>query len=118
MVERLLAELAEQGAQSDFRFTEQRCRHRYQTGRGPVKLRHELAQHCIDESIAAQVLSEYQTKWRELAAQVRRRKFGEQPPATYKEWAKQARFLQQRGFAPEQIESNGARVRAAYRRDG
>ena len=103
-VEQLLAELAEQGAQSDFRFAEQHCRRRYQNGRGPVKLRHELTQHQIEKSMRELVMSDYETKWCTLAGEVRRRKFGEQPPANYREWARQARFLQQRGFDGEQIE--------------
>ena len=104
MVDRLMAELAGQGAQSDFRFTEQLCRSRYQNGRGPVKLRHELAQHHIEESMIDQVLSGYDAKWRDLASEVRRKKFGESSPASFKEWARQARFLQQRGFDADQIE--------------
>ena len=41
----------------------------------------------------------------DLAARVRTSKFGSQPPSSYREWAKQARFLQQRGFTAEQIGS-------------
>ena len=107
-VERLLAELAEQGAQSDFRFAEQLCRRRYQSGRGPVKLRHELAQHQIEKTMVERVMSDYETKWCALAAEVRRKKFGD-PPANYREWARQARFLQQRGFDAEQIEPHVGR---------
>lgn len=104
IVERLLAELTEQGAQSDFRFTEQHCRRRYQNGRGPVKLRYELAQHRIEESLIERAMSNYETKWQALAAEVRRKKFGGEAPASYRDWARQARFLQQRGFTSEQIE--------------
>ncbi len=103
LVGRLLAELAEQGAQSDARFTEQHCRRRYQGGRGPVKLRYELAQHCIEEALIERVMSGYETRWRALAIEVRRKKFGASP-ASYRDWARQARFLQQRGFTTEQIE--------------
>ena len=104
MIERVLAELAECGAQSDERFAEHRARWRYQTGRGPLKLRGELAEHQIEETLIACVMSAYDTKWHNLATEVRRRKFGESAPASYREWAKQARFLQQRGFATTQIE--------------
>lgn len=103
-IERLLTELAEQDAQSDFRFAEQRCRWRYQKRSGPVKLRHELAEHQISPTMIAQVMADYDGKWQALAAAARRKKFGDARPAHYKEWAKQARFLQQRGFASEQIE--------------
>ena len=49
-------------------------------------------------------MSDYETKWPTLAAEVRCRKFGEQAPASYKDWARQARFLQQRGFTTEHVE--------------
>lgn len=104
MVKRLLAELIEQGAQSDLRFTEQLCRSRYGRGRGPVKLRHELAEHHIATPLVEQVMAGYDGKWGALANETRRKKFGAQPPTCYREWAKQARFLEQRGFAAEQIE--------------
>ncbi len=102
MVERLLAELAEQNAQSDFRFTEQHCRRRFHGGRGPVKLRYELSQHQIAQLLIDSVMSDYATKWSALAAEVRQRKFGD-APASYHAWAKQSRFLQQRGFTSEHI---------------
>lgn len=104
-IARLLTELAEQGAQSDFRFAEQLCRWRYQNGRGPLKLQYELSEHQIEESLVKQVMADYDKKWPQLATEVRCRKFGDTPPTCYHEWAKQARFLQQRGFTAEQIGS-------------
>jgi len=104
MLDRLLAELAEQGLQSDLRFAEHLCRRRYQAGRGPVKLLHELTEHRIDQALIERTMSNYQSKWRSSASEVRRRKFGDQAPASYREWARQARFLQQRGFDAEHIE--------------
>ena len=104
LVERLVAELTAEEVQSDFRFTEQHCRQRYQNGRGPVKVRYDLAQHRIEETLVERVMSGYETKWPALAAEVRCRKFGEQAPASYKDWARQARFLQQRGFTTEHFE--------------
>ena len=104
LVERLVAELTAEKVQSDARFTEQHCRQRYQNGRGPVKVRYDLAQHQIEETLVERVMSDYETKWPTRAAEVRCRKFGEQAPTSYKDWAKQARFLQQRGFTAEHIE--------------
>ena len=100
----LLDELRESGAQSDARFAESLCRLRYQYGRGPLKLRHELTAHQIDETLIAAVMTPYADKWQALASVVRRKKFGDDAPTSYAEWARQARFLQQRGFAFEQIE--------------
>jgi len=107
LLDRLMAELAAAGAQSDQRFAEHLGRWRFQTGRGPVKLRYELAEHRIDPALIEQVMAEYEPQWRDLATQVRRRKFGDAPPPDYKTWARQARFLQQRGFTSEHIEPFG-----------
>lgn len=103
LLDRLLAELAAAGAQSDARFAEHLGRWRFQTGRGPVKLRFELTEHQIDPALIEQVMAEYEPQWRALAAQIRARKFGAAPPADYKTWARQARFLQQRGFTADHI---------------
>lgn len=107
LLDRLLAELAAAGAQSDARFAEHLSRWRFQTGRGPVKLRYELTEHCIAAELIEQVMAEYEPQWRESAARVRARKFGDAPPPDYKAWARQARFLQQRGFTSEHIEPFG-----------
>jgi len=45
--------------------------------------------------------------WGDCAARVCYCKFGDVAPADYKERVKQARFLQQRGFTTEHIESLG-----------
>ena len=102
-VTRLLAELAERGAQSDSRFAEQRCRQCHASGRGPVKLRHILTEHRIDQSLVAQAMAKYEPRWQALAAEVRLKKFGDAQPSSYRDWSKQARFLQQRGFTGDQI---------------
>lgn len=107
LLDRLLAELASAGAQSDARFAEHLARWRFQTGRGPVKLRFELTEHQIDPARIDQVMAEYEPQWRASAARVRARKFGDAPPPDYKAWARQARFLQQRGFTAEHIEPFG-----------
>ena len=103
VVTKVLSELAADNAQSDARFAEQHCRRRYNTGRGPVKLKYELTQHQIGEELMTRVMLQYEDKWAKLAQEVRQRKFGDAKPADYKSWAKQARFLQQRGFTSEQI---------------
>lgn len=103
LIDRLLSDLVGEGAQSDIRFAEQRCRWRYQNGTGPLKLEYELADHQIPKSLIAQVMADYDKKWQDLADKVLRKKFGTATPANYSEWAKQARFLQQRGFSQDQI---------------
>jgi regulatory protein len=101
--EEFLIELVEQGAQSDSRFADMLCRSRFNGGKGPVKLNHELNQHQIDLLVIEQAMSKYADRWSMSAETVRTRKFGEKRPKNYTEWAKQAKFLQQRGFTIEHI---------------
>ena len=49
------------------------------------------------------VIDESGEDWVETARLARRRKFGVSPPADFRERAKQARFLQYRGFSAEQV---------------
>ncbi len=101
----LLAALVEEGALSDERFAEQLGVARFNAGKGPRVLEQELRQHHLDDALVEAVMSRYADGWRELADRVRRKKFGPESPADYREWARQARFLQQRGFTSEQIGS-------------
>lgn len=102
-ITQLLTQLQSERAQSDQRFAEQFCRQRVASGRGPVKIQAELTQHCIDPELVAQLLARHADQWRDYAAQARTKKFGESEPASFKEWARQARFLHQRGFGSEHI---------------
>ncbi len=98
-VERVIDRLQKRGEQSDTRFAEMLCRSRFNSGKGPVRLLHELKQHRIDDGIISAAMLEYEDRWTELANQVRVKKFGEAAPTTIEEWSRQARFLKQRGFS-------------------
>jgi len=97
------------GMLSAERFCESFVRARINKGQGPVRIERELAERGIDARLAAVRLQD-SADWDELAAVVRRRRFGDQVPKNYKERARQSRFLQYRGFTSEQI-------RAATRSD-
>lgn len=102
-LEQLLQELIQLNAQSDLRFAEQLGRARADAGKGPMLLEQELKQHRLDPAIIESVMELYQGEWAERAEFARIKKFGTAPPADYKEWARQARFLQQRGFSVNDI---------------
>jgi len=104
-VDTLLQDLREQNAQSDQRFAEQIGRVRVSAGKGPTVLEHELNQHRIDPAIIEEIMNAYEGKWAQLAEEVRCKKFGKPMPKDYKLWARQARFLQQRGFTANEIRS-------------
>jgi regulatory protein len=91
------------------RFCESFVRSRISKGQGPARIERELAERGIDSARAGDALQDSQD-WVALAREVRRRKFGQVVPDSYKERARQSRFLQYRGFSSDQI-------RAAMQRD-
>jgi len=73
-----------------------------------VRIRAALRQQGIADSQVEEALRSADIDWVQLARQVRRRRFGAATPRSLGERAKQARFLQYRGFDAEQL-------RAAFR---
>ena len=57
----------------------------------------------VEPETIDQAFDTTETDWVHAAREARRRKFGLSPPADYRERAKQARFLQYRGFSSDQI---------------
>ncbi len=92
------------GLQSDARFAESFVNARIQRGKGPVKIQSELKQRGVDDALISQYLNG-QTDWYVQACKVRCKRFGEALPSEYPQRMRQARFLQQRGFTHEQINS-------------
>jgi len=103
-IDNALISLKDENMQSDDRFTECYIRSKWNKGIGPVRLRRELCEHDIDDEMIDSYLPEYE--WRQLAVEVRQKRFGLPLPDSFEERAKQMRFLQYRGFNSEQI--NGA----------
>jgi len=97
-----LQALSREGLLSDERFAESFIHSRLERGSGPVKIRAELRQRGVADEIIANWLDERDRAWLERAEAVRRKKFGSTLPVDYKEKARQARFLQYRGFSAEQ----------------
>ena len=97
-----LETLSHEGLLSDERFVEAFVHGRIERGQGPVRIRAELRQRGVSEALIEAVLDERDPAWLERAETVRRRKFGAEPPADYREQARQGRFLQYRGFTAEQ----------------
>jgi regulatory protein len=69
---------------------------------GSIKLAYDLRQRGVSDAIIDAVLSENRDSELERAREVWKKKFGA-PPADMTEKARQIRFLQSRGFAPEVI---------------
>lgn len=97
----LLDEFATRGWLSDRRFAESWVAdHRARCGR--VKLAFDLRQHGVPDTLIEEVLGDQRDSEAERAGAVWRKKFGT-PPANAAEKARQMRFLQGRGFAPDVI---------------
>jgi regulatory protein len=102
-VDRVLDKLQVKRLLSDDRFAATLVHHHAKRGQGPVKIRAQLRQQGLEEEVIAENFADAPLDWRQLASEVRRRKFGNSLPKTAAERAKQARFLQYRGFNADQI---------------
>lgn len=99
----IIANLAEQGWQSDQRFSESYARFRIKKGYGPLKINYELLQRGIKEIDLDSVVIELADSWIELLEQIYNKKYAEDKLLSGDEWLKRSRFLQQRGFSIEMI---------------
>ena len=105
VVEDELACLVEEGLQSDTRFAEAFVQSRVNQGKGPVRIRQELKERGVGVAAVDQAIEEAGPDWRQLAIEVRERKFGAALPANFTEKARQMRFLQYRGFESDHIQA-------------
>jgi len=90
---------------SETRFTETFVSSKINRGTGPIKIKMELQQRGVDESLIDEYLDFNKPEWFEHAVEVRCKRFGKQLPYDINDKAKQIRFLQQRGFTQAQIMS-------------
>ena len=100
-----LDKLEHENLQSDRRFTEAYVHMRQMAGFGPVRIREELRQRGISGDLINTYLIESDTIWAQRAAEVRLKRFGTQPLIDFTDRAKQARFLNYRGFNQQQIDT-------------
>lgn len=94
-----IAEMAEQGWQSDERFAEQFAADHAARGDGPLKIRAALQARGVKEGAIVQALEALEVNWLAQARQVRRKRFGDDLPSAADAQAKQIRFLMTRGFS-------------------
>jgi len=104
LVEALIDELRAENLLNDERFALSLVRARAERGQGPRRLRMELVEAGIDESLISSAL-ETAPDFHAIAAALRRRRFGAAVPEEWKERARQSRFLQYRGFSNDHIDS-------------
>lgn len=99
---RVLDGLQADGLLSEQRYAESWIRTRLDRGDGPRRLRYALAQVGLDESLIEQALPKNED-WAARLEATRRRHFGAPAPVDWPEWARQARYLERRGYPPELI---------------
>jgi len=97
----LLEDFKKRGWLSDARFTEQIV-HARQAKFGSARIAHELREKGVADHLIADAIGQVKDNELENATEVWRKKF-RTSPKTREEWAKQARFLQSRGFGFDMI---------------
>jgi len=99
----VIEQLISGGLQSDQRFTETYLNSRLQKGYGPLRLRQELYERGIDDKLVDICIDNLDIDWRDVLHSVRQKKFGEKLPTKFNDQAREARFLQYRGFSADLI---------------
>jgi len=97
----LLNDFQQRGWLSDERYTEQIV-HARKSRYGSLKVAQELREKGVDEALVDKAVAALSQDEEARARGVWQRKFGE-APANREAWAKQARFLQSRGFGFDTI---------------
>ena len=99
-----VTELLQERALDDGRYVENYVRSRADRGEGPVKIRAELKGLGLPGDLIEAALAAV-TDWASRARMLRARRFGADPPEDWPGKARQARFLQYRGFSADHIRS-------------
>ena len=102
VIDAVLAQLVDEGYVSNARFAEVFVRSRHERGTGPLRIRAELRDRGVEESLVEDAFRELAADWFDAACRQRDKRFGATPPQDFRERARQMRFLQQRGFSGEQ----------------
>ncbi|KIE20723.1 recombinase RecX [Vibrio sinaloensis] len=87
----------------DLRYAKNQVRQRVYKGHGEHRIRQELNQKRVAESVIEKAMEEEPQDWFELAKSAAEKKFKGMKAKDQKEYAKQVRFLQYRGYSFEQI---------------
>lgn len=104
-IQSIVENLINTGLQSDARFAESFTRYRQNKGQGPLRIRLELKARGISDEIIEEVVNITDNAWFMLVRKAWQRHFKGRLPLTPPERAKQTRFLYQRGFTTDHINS-------------
>jgi regulatory protein len=102
LVTEAVDELVAEGVLNDTRYLENYVSYHADRGEGPLRIESELQEFGIPSDLIQAALDSG-PDWKTRAREVRIRRFGPEVPDTWPQKAKQARFLQYRGFTSDQI---------------
>lgn len=97
-VERVIEDLKQRNLLSDNRFASQYVFSRINRGYGPLRIEKEMREKGVNEKKIAANLEEYRENWPDIMLQALKKKFGSSKTLNFSERARQARFLEYRGF--------------------
>jgi len=100
----VVAELIDERILNDARYAANYVTYHAGRGQGPLRITADLKALGVADDVIETALAAG-PDWRALAHEVRVRKFGAQEPSGWPEKARQARFLQYRGFSSDHIRS-------------
>ena len=98
----VIAELTREGVLDDARYAQNYVAYHAGRGQGPQRIAVQLRRHGLAAALVDAAL-DGGPDWDALARKVRSARFGRQPPASWGDKARQARFLQYRGFSSDHI---------------
>lgn len=97
-----LSALAAEGALNDERYAHNYVAYHAGRGHGPIRIGADLRARGLAQELIEAAL-ESGPDWRAAAVAARARRFGKAAPVSWREKARQARFLQYRGFSADHI---------------
>ena len=100
----VLDSLQHRGFLSDTRFADLLVRSRIGGGYGPFKIKFELREKGVAETIIETTLSAFSVDWVALAKKAKEKRFGSQIPTDLNELSRQIRYLRNRGFYQEHLD--------------
>jgi regulatory protein len=98
-----LERLIDEGALDEDRMVEQYVAERAAKGFGPLRIRAELYEKGLPDTLVGPHLERVRDDWVAYMAEIYDRRFGSEPPPDRAEYARRGRLLEQRGFPPEMI---------------
>jgi regulatory protein len=98
----VIADLTRAGLLNDERYAQNYVAYHTGRGEGPIRMAAQLRRRGLAVELIEAALASG-PDWYALARKVCGAKFGSQPPANWAQRARQARFLQYRGFSSDHI---------------